>query len=321
MNNIEVSIIIIAYNEQETIGTCIKSLIEVFNSIEESYEIILIDSGSSDDTIKIAQKYPIKIFKYSNGEKNASISRYFGLNKSFGKYILHVDGDIVIDKNWIVSALNIIKNNENLGAIGGYLSEKYNDGSFSEYRFPVNRKYVNEDSISGLALFRKDAIIEAGNWNINLRSGEEVDLSLRIMYEAGYDIWLIPQRMGIHYTEKLGSVKNFYNHLKSNRLIATGILFRLSRFKLKYLKFHLKRSDEIVIQFPIMFAYFSSVFIYLPFILIVLIFDILYSYSKRGNIKQAIIMFFTTKLYAMGTLYGFLCPIKHKKIGKVYKLN
>ena len=56
----KVSIIVAAYNNQQTIEECLKSILALDYS-KGSIEVIVMDGGSKDATVKIAEKLPVKV--------------------------------------------------------------------------------------------------------------------------------------------------------------------------------------------------------------------------------------------------------------------
>lgn len=94
------SIIIPVYNSEKTLGRCLDSILKQDYS---DYEIILVNDGSSDASEKIcidyAYKYPnIKYRAKTNG--GASSARNSGLDIAEGDYILFVDSDDYVDKDY-----------------------------------------------------------------------------------------------------------------------------------------------------------------------------------------------------------------------------
>ena len=66
------------------------------NIPQQKYEIIIVNDGSSDNTLEVAEKWAaehrnIKVFSQEN--KGLSMARNFGAEKSEGKYIMFVDSD------------------------------------------------------------------------------------------------------------------------------------------------------------------------------------------------------------------------------------
>lgn len=112
MNNKKlVSIIVPAYNVENYIDNCINSLInQTYNNIE----IIIVDDGSTDGTLKKSMNYQkkdkrIKILKKKNG--GLSSARNFGINSSKGDYITFVDSDDDVDINYIEKLVNKLESN------------------------------------------------------------------------------------------------------------------------------------------------------------------------------------------------------------------
>ena len=87
-----VSVIITSYNSEKFIERSIKS---VLNQSGKKYikEILLIDDGSTDKTIDIAQKISNKIKIYSKKNKGPASSRNFGILKSESELVAFLDAD------------------------------------------------------------------------------------------------------------------------------------------------------------------------------------------------------------------------------------
>ncbi len=80
----KVSAVIIAYNEEANIGRCIKSL-------AFADEIIVVDSGSRDNTVKIASAMKAKIF--TRGWQGYSRQKNFAIGKAKNEWVLSIDAD------------------------------------------------------------------------------------------------------------------------------------------------------------------------------------------------------------------------------------
>lgn len=99
------SIIIPAYNVEKYIERCIES---VKNQTFNSYEIIIIDSVSNDNTVEILKKYVsdnTKIFQQKNNLGPGG-ARNVGLNKATGEYILFLDADDYLNNDMVLESLN-----------------------------------------------------------------------------------------------------------------------------------------------------------------------------------------------------------------------
>ena len=115
MNNIYVSVIIPVYNRESYIAECLDSVIS--QEFDHSYEIILIDNGSTDRSLEISRnilnncEIPSKIIVQKNN-LGVSNARNEGIKKSNGRYIVFIDDDDWIAKNHLKCLYRAIKNND-----------------------------------------------------------------------------------------------------------------------------------------------------------------------------------------------------------------
>ncbi|MGB4398364.1 MAG: glycosyltransferase family 2 protein [Daejeonella sp.] len=95
--NPDVTVVIPAYNEEETILRTLSSLSKT-NSIQK-IEILVVDNNSSDSTGELIKKSGAKyLFEGNQGVKHA---RTAGLHAAKGKYILNADADSIYSPDWI----------------------------------------------------------------------------------------------------------------------------------------------------------------------------------------------------------------------------
>ena len=110
-NCLGMSVVIISYNEEKNIERCIQSCLNLKKSLKVD-EIILSDSCSTDNTIEIAKKYPIKIIQLKSCSlRSASAGRYIGslMTSPKSNFIFFVDGDMQVIEDWPIKALKILK--------------------------------------------------------------------------------------------------------------------------------------------------------------------------------------------------------------------
>ena len=84
------SVCIIAKNEEKNIRRCLESL-KSYN-----FEIVVVDTGSTDDTEKIAQQYTDRVYHFQ-WKNNFSSARNFAISKSTKTYVMSIDCDECID--------------------------------------------------------------------------------------------------------------------------------------------------------------------------------------------------------------------------------
>lgn len=105
----KISIIVPIYNVEKYLDDCLKSIIE---QTYKNLEIILINDGSTDNSLKICYKYKKidkRIILIDNKNHGVSYSRNKGIDVATGKYIVFIDSDDTIDKNYISELANVNK--------------------------------------------------------------------------------------------------------------------------------------------------------------------------------------------------------------------
>ncbi|SKA95177.1 dolichol-phosphate mannosyltransferase [Caloramator quimbayensis] len=98
MDNVQYSVVVPLYNEEEVINETYKRLKRIMDSTKESYEIIFVNDGSRDNTLELARE----ICKYDSNIKLISFSRNFGhqiaitagMDYSCGKAVIVIDADL-----------------------------------------------------------------------------------------------------------------------------------------------------------------------------------------------------------------------------------
>lgn len=110
----KVSVVVPIYNAEKYISECIESIIY---QTYKNLEIILINDGSSDNSIKICKQYAknddrIKLIDDEN--HGVSYARNKGIEEATGKYIIFIDSDDVIKENYIDVLIKTINSDINL---------------------------------------------------------------------------------------------------------------------------------------------------------------------------------------------------------------
>lgn len=109
---IKISVIIPAYNVEEYIEEC---LISVMNQSLKEIEIICIDDGSTDDTLRILndlKKEDSRICIISQENKGLSSARNQGILKSKGRYILYLDSDDKLELDALEKIYSVLAVND-----------------------------------------------------------------------------------------------------------------------------------------------------------------------------------------------------------------
>lgn len=116
-----VSIIIPVYNAEKTLSRCIESIL---GNTYADYEIILINDGSSDGSLKILEayeaKHPEKIKVFSQENQGVARTRNNGIGYAGSKYVMFIDNDDFIERDYLETFVTEIEKNDLDMVIGGY---------------------------------------------------------------------------------------------------------------------------------------------------------------------------------------------------------
>ena len=108
MNNIKVSVIIPVYNCARYVGDTLKSVIN--QDFRYGYEIIVIDDGSTDDSLNVINStlkgcgVPYNVIHQKNA--GVSVARNHGIDVASGEYLVFVDGDDLVLENHLSELYN-----------------------------------------------------------------------------------------------------------------------------------------------------------------------------------------------------------------------
>jgi glycosyltransferase involved in cell wall biosynthesis len=116
--NKKISIIIPAYNKEKTLFTTLNYLLHAVNSLTDNFEMIIVNDGSNDKTLREAVKLKkfngnsnkIKIYNYHNNIGKGFALKY-GFYKSSGEVIIFADADLDISSSQVAGFIKLIKKN------------------------------------------------------------------------------------------------------------------------------------------------------------------------------------------------------------------
>tara|TARA_B100001123_G_C15144859_1_gene961120 strand:- start:150 stop:1001 length:852 start_codon:yes stop_codon:yes gene_type:complete len=131
MNNSEVSIYVPVYNGQNTIESCINSIL---SQTVKPNKILVINDNSTDETAEILKKYSDKI-EIINNDKNLGVSyiRNLATNYLKSKFIASIDADVELTNNWLEKLIDKATK-ENITLIGGKMYEKFLNNPYNLWR-------------------------------------------------------------------------------------------------------------------------------------------------------------------------------------------
>lgn len=114
-----ISVIVPVYNSEKYIINCIES---ITNQSYEKFELIVVDDDSLDRSFELIKNISLKdarILPFSKENGGAASARNFGLEKAKGDYIIFIDSDDEINKDYFKNGINLIESSDSDIVIGG----------------------------------------------------------------------------------------------------------------------------------------------------------------------------------------------------------
>ena len=185
-------------NEERHIGEILDIL---FKQTRQDFEIIIVDSGSTDKTLKIIEKYPVKLVEIKSEDFNYSYSLNLGISKTKGKYIGILSGHSVPQS--LVFQADALKffSNSTVAAVTGY----YVDGirKFAKPMMFIQNKFQGEQHHCPW-MTNTNSMIRKDLWNLYpfderlTRGCEDYDWAVE-MLSRNYDVIKTPLFSTIYY--------------------------------------------------------------------------------------------------------------------------
>ncbi|HBR80743.1 MAG: hypothetical protein UX09_C0014G0021 [Candidatus Uhrbacteria bacterium GW2011_GWE2_45_35] len=170
-----VSIIIPSYQHAATIARCLDS---VLKQTRQADEIIVVNDGSTDNTLEILKPYMDKIVLVSQDNLGGQKARNNGFFASAGEFVVFCDADVVMRPDMLEKLLAVL--DEHPEASYAYSGFKFGWKSFSSFPFDVGRiKKLN--FVHTTALIRR---VDFPGFDSEIKRFQDWDLWLTMMNEG-----------------------------------------------------------------------------------------------------------------------------------------
>ena len=178
----KVTVIVPVYNSEEYIGRCLQSIL---NQTYNNFEILVVNDGSKDNSLKIIKeyenKYPDKIISINQENKGVSITRNESIKKANGEFIMFVDDDDFIDRDYIETFVNTIRENDYDVVLGGYRRPNQ-DGKIIKKMQLKDTEWSKFMIMAPWAkIYRKRYLLDNNIEFLNVNLGEDIYFNLKAM--------------------------------------------------------------------------------------------------------------------------------------------
>ncbi len=175
-----VSIVVIGRNEGSRLRRCLESIAQISHPGFE-FEVIYVDSGSTDDSIALAQELGARTIALQPERPSAALGRNAGWRAARGATILFLDGDTILDPDFVVKSLPDLAGPK-VAVVWGHRREIHPEQSIYNRVLDLDWIYAPGFTLycGGDALFRQSTLAQTGGFDETLIAGEEPELCRRI---------------------------------------------------------------------------------------------------------------------------------------------
>jgi rhamnosyltransferase len=154
---IDISVVIPVKNGRKYLDSLLKTVFS--QEVSTEFEVIIVDSGSTDGSLDIAGRYPVSVYQIKESEFNHGLTRNFGISKARGEYVILMTQDAVpADDCWMKK---LIENLQTDAQVAGAYSRQtpHNElaliGKIRANRFFASSPIKRVSQINNMADYKK----------------------------------------------------------------------------------------------------------------------------------------------------------------------
>ncbi|HNX87637.1 MAG TPA: glycosyltransferase family A protein [Paludibacteraceae bacterium] len=243
-----VSVIIPVYNSELYLAETLES---VLISTYPNFEVIIMDDGSTDKSMEIAQNHALqdaRIRCFVQPNAGASVARNHAIGLSHGKYILPVDSDDTISNNYIEEAVKVLENKPEVKVVSreaSFFGEKTGRWNFPPFSYNL---LARRNLIDVCSMYRKADWDKTGGYCEEITGREDWDFWISL-FKTGGEFVRLPIN-GLNYRIRSGSKRVKTRNLKKELIDMLNIrhkafFYRELKGKLHYQRTHSRKLNII----------------------------------------------------------------------------
>ena len=187
-----VSIVIPTLNSEKTLPLTLES---IKKQTYKNIEVIVVDSYSRDNTVKIAKKYGARVIQIY-GERARAKNE--GLRSSKGKYVLFIDSDMELTPRVVEECVEVAETGPNV--VGVVIPEKSVGTSYWVKVRDFERSFYAKTFVESPRFFRRDVALQVGGFDEDIVFYEEATLPIKLE-KLGYNVRARINSYIIHHEE------------------------------------------------------------------------------------------------------------------------
>jgi len=228
----KLSVVLITRNQEWNVARLIRSVMHATAALGAQAEIALVDSASTDDTVRVAVQFPVAVYALAADQRlTAAAGRFVGFNNTTGEHVLFMDGDMELVEGWLQNAIHVLDGDDSIAVVGGRLIHMPLDATNEGHRVGEETMtavvYRDTRHAGGSALYRRSVLDEVGTFNPFIYSDEEPELCLRIRCRGGHRVVRLDRPIGYHYSDPDDRFSTLIRRARRNLYVGSGQNLRM----------------------------------------------------------------------------------------------
>jgi glycosyltransferase involved in cell wall biosynthesis len=229
-----IDIIVIGYNEERFLVKCLESARIAVERLEIESRVLgrmtYVDSHSTDRSVSIAKSAGVSVCFAPLEFRTPSNGRMAGLLQTDGEYIMFLDGDMELKPEFLVEALEFMREHPKAAGLRGIWDDLQYRGENPVLVSNIDKVGATSTSrkayFAGAFFARRKAIEQVGGYEVCLPIQEEVTLYCKLR-QAGWITYRLPIPMITHFNVKISSARHAISHmLIGTKPLISGVLLR-----------------------------------------------------------------------------------------------
>ena len=211
----DLTFIIPCFNSGLTLSSTLTSIFNQKTSY--TYDVIVVDNGSRDNSMEIARKFPVEIFQEELRGPNHA--RNLGIKNAKSQYIAFIDSDVILEPDWAQELLSYMKRKSLSAGMGKILRATLGDPNTTLEKYRRAGEHHSHQGMSlitpGLhvgfintaaCIYEAKILATVHSFSETLRFHEDVDLTLKVRTLPGIAIGCTGNAVArCYYTKGLAS--------------------------------------------------------------------------------------------------------------------
>jgi len=197
MSNFIFSVVIPSYNRADIIEKCIDS---VLSQTEQSFEIVVVDDGSKDNTQQVVEAINDKRIRYIYQENGGgSKARNTGIDNARGQYVAFLDSDDVFLPHHLSASLEVLKQDDTICTYTQVIVDRGDEITFLKPDRAIGKnEHISEylmcdrGFVQTSTLIVPIALAKKSKYDEEISAGQDYDIAIKLVFN-GAVLLMLPE--------------------------------------------------------------------------------------------------------------------------------